>query len=300
VSAGSAGVLIDGTRTVQLPVAGSTPAAAAAALQATFTVGSGTITAILATGSGNAIVVDGTTLSQGGPAITVDGTQVSVGTAGLVVDGMQTIPKSDFEPTVASASQGVLTLGGSIITAVAASGTDAAIVIDGTTLSPGGSAIVVDGTTLSAGPSGIVIDGTQIMHLSAPEPTPTDALQTILTLGDSTITAFVPSKSGDAIIVNGTTLSVGGSAITLDGTEFSAGTAGLVIGGTRTVSRETTTDESRPTEGTGTSAFDTPTATNLGSTSVSAQSAGRRTFRAPGEWFSVLFGVCALLGVAWG
>lgn len=297
VSAGSGGVVINGKQTVRLPNSGQSPTAA---LQATFAVGSSTITAILATGSDHAIVVDGTTLSQGGPAITVDGMQVSVGTAGLLVDGTQTISKSDFEPTAASASQAVLTLGGSTITAAAASGIGAAIVIDGTTLSPGGSAIVVDGTTLSAGPSGIVIDGTRSVHLSAPAPTSTDALQTFLTLGDSTITAFVPSKSDDAIIVNGTTLSVGGLAITLDGTELSAGTAGLVVGGTRTVSRETTTDDSRATEGSGAGVPGAPTVTDSSSTSNSAQSGGRRAFRAQGEWLFVLFGVCTLLGVAWG
>jgi hypothetical protein len=298
VSAGSGGVVIDGTQTVKLPV--DKPRPAAAALQATFATGSSTITTILATGRGNAIVVDGTTLSQGGSAITVDGTQLSVGTAGLVVDDSHTILVSNFE--AAATSEAVFTLGGSAITAVAASGTGAAIVIDGTTLSRGGSAIIVDGMKLSAGSARLVVDGTRTISLSSveSEPTPTDVLRTVLTLGDSTITAVLPSESGDAIVVNGTTLSVGGSAITLDGTELSAGTVGLVVEGTRTVSRETTTDESRATEGSGTNAPDTPTVTDLGSTSDPAQSAGRRAFCAQGEWLSVLLGVCTLLGVAWG
>lgn len=64
--------------------------------------GSSTITAILAEVSENAVVIDGTTLSQGGSAITVDGRQVSVGTAGLVVDGSQIIPMSAFNTPIAT------------------------------------------------------------------------------------------------------------------------------------------------------------------------------------------------------
>jgi hypothetical protein len=79
----------------------------------------------LATGTGSAVVVDGTILSPGGSAITVDGTQLSVGTAGLVVDGSRTIPFSELEsvPTAIATSQAVLTLGSSTITALAGSRT---------------------------------------------------------------------------------------------------------------------------------------------------------------------------------
>jgi len=295
VSVGSAGVVVDGTRSVQLSDSKSSPTAAAS--RAILTVGSSTITAILATGSNSAIVVDGTTLSQGGPAVTVDGTLVSAGTAGLVVDGAQTIPISDFEPTAASVPQDVLTLGDSAITAFAASGTNHAIVIDGTTLLPGDPAITVDGTKFSVETAGLIVDGTWTIPLSAAgsRPTSMDGLQTVLTIGDSTITAVLPSGSGRAIVVNGTTLSPGGSAVTVDGTELSAGTAGLVIGGTNTVSPKTTMGGPQSTDGSGTGAPDAPTATDLGSTSASGQSGALRAKR---EWSLVLFGICVSLGVA--
>lgn len=297
VSAGSAGLVIDGEQTVQLPGEGLVPTAATS--QAVLTIGSSTITAILATRSGNAIVVDGTTLSPGGSPVTVDGTHVSAGTGGLVVNGAQTVRISKFEavPTAAAASQAVLTIGSSTITAMAASGLDAAIVIDGTTLSPGGSAITVEGTKLSAGPAGLVVDGTRTIQLSAlkPAPTPTDAWQTVLTLGDSTIAAILSSASGKTIVVNGTTLSPGGSAITVDGTQLSAGTAGLVVGGTITVAYKTTASGPQATEGAGTGASDTPTATDSSSTSDSAQSGGHHNFRFEGEWLTVLLGLCISL-----
>jgi hypothetical protein len=237
VTAGSAGLVIDGTRTVQLPSGGSVPCGVAS--QAVLTLGSSTITAILAAGSGNTFVVDGTTVSPGGSAITVDGTQLSAGTAGLVVAGTQTIPVSKFDPvpTADAVSQAVVTLGNDAITTFIPSGAGATIVVDGTMLSAGGSAITVDGTRLSAGTTGLVVGGTQTIPFAEIRASATLAapLQTVLTVGSSTITAILPSRSSDSIVVDGTTLSPGGSAITVDGTRLSVGTAGLVIGGTQTI-----------------------------------------------------------------
>lgn len=253
----------------------------------------------MATGTGSAVVVDGTILSPGGSAITVDGTQLSVGTAGLVVDGSRTIPFSELEsvPTAIATSQAVLTLGGSTITALAGSRTGDTILIDGFTLSPGGSAITIDGTKISAGPDGIVIVGTQTIHLSAAQstPTPSIALQAVLTLGGNTITAFMPSRSGEAIIVDGTTLSPGGPSITIDGTELSAGTGGLVVGGTSTVFPKTTGDGSRAIGGSSTGAPEAATATESSSTSDSAYSGGQSAVHSQGVWICVVFGLCMTL-----
>jgi hypothetical protein len=303
VSAGSAGLVIDGKQTVQLPADGLVPTAATS--QAILTIGSSTITAILATRSGNAIVVDGTTLSQGGSPITIDGTQVSAGTDGLVVNGAQTVRISKFEavPTAAAASQAVLTVGGSTITATAASGLDAAIVIDGTTLSPGGLAITVNGTKLSAGSAGLVVEGTRTIQLSAlnSAPTSTNAWQTVLTLGDSTITAILSSGSGNAVVVNGTTLSPGGPAITKDGTRLSAGTAGLVVGDTSTIVHKTTADGPQATEGAGTGSSDAPSATDADNAleTTQSESGGQHTSRLQREWFCILFGSWILLSISW-
>jgi hypothetical protein len=371
VSAGSAGLVIDGTRTVGLPNGGLGPAGVAS--QAILTLGSSTVTAVLAAGIGNAIVIDGTTVVPGGSAITVDGTRLSAGTAGLVIAGTQTIPRSAFDPapTAAAASQAVFTLGSDIITAFVPPGAVATIVVDGTTLSAGGSAITVDGTRLSAGTAGLVIGGTQTIPvadigsataaaaglqtvltigsstITATLPsrsgntivvdgttlspggstitvdgtvlsigtaglvvggtqtipfasmgsatTSSNALQTVLIIGSSTITATLPFGTGNIIVVDGTTLSPGGSAITVDDTELSAGTAGLVAGGTRTVALTATTGGSQTTDRTVTSSPTTPAATDPGSTSESAQSDGQRPSIAYRGWLCVLMGMWALL-----
>jgi photosystem II stability/assembly factor-like uncharacterized protein len=246
VSAVSAGLMVGGTQTIPL----SDPAlvSAGASSQAIFTLGGSLITAFLPSGTGNAIVVDGTTLSPGGLAATISGTVVSAGSAGLVIGSTQTIPLSNLRSASDdAASQAVFTLGHSPITAFLPSGTGKAIVIDGTTVSLGGPAATIDGTVVSAGGAGLVIGGTQTIPWSNAGSMflATDS-QAVITLGGRTFTAFLASGTGHAIVVDGTTLSLGGPAATIDGTVVSAGTAGVVIGGTQTIpwsnARSTSTD----------------------------------------------------------
>jgi hypothetical protein len=294
VSAGSAGLVVGGTQTVPLPNPES--ASAGASSQAVFTLGGSPITVFLPSGTSNAIVVDGTTLSPGGPAATMSGTIVSAGSAGLVVGGTQTIPLSDFGSASAdTASQAILTLDGSPITAFLPSGTGNAILIDGTTLSLGGPAATISGTVVSAGSAGLVIGGTQTVPWSETGSTSTAAAsQAVITLGSSTITAILASGTGKAIIVDGTTLLPGGPAITVDGTEISAGTAGLVIGGTRTVSLTATAGTSQSPSGRPTSSPADPSAAADPSTSTT-QSGSRRAFNALSGWLYVVVASCIVL-----
>lgn len=289
ISAGSAGLVVDGSQTIPLTDVVPPPTAAAAS-QTVLTLGSSTITAILPSGTGNAIVVDGTTLTPGGSAATIGGAVVSVGNAGLVVDGSRTIPLTAIASMPTDPSQAIITLGSSTITAVSLSGTGNKIVVDGTTLSPGGSAITIDGTELSVGTAGIVVGGTRTAAFTAVTPKPTGevASQVVLTLGGSTITAMSPSGAGDKIIIDGTTLSPGGSAITIDGTELSAGTAGLVVGGTKTASLTATASLTQASGRSSSSPADTPTAADPGSTASNTQSGGRRAFAAQQAWLYVL------------
>lgn len=169
-SSGSAGLIVDGTSAVPLP---STCGPHSGAV---FTVGSQVLTASAADQTqSSAIVVDGTTLLVGGSAATIAGTVVSAGSAGLVVGGTQTVPLSNGDSTSnGKSSPSVLTLGSSTITAGLAQGTGNVVVIDGTTLSPGGSAVTIDGTEVSAGTAGLVIGGAETESFS----TTTDRSQT--------------------------------------------------------------------------------------------------------------------------
>lgn len=293
ISAGSAGLVIDGSQTI--PLTGVIPpptAAAAAASQAILTLGSSTITAILPPGTGNAMVIDGTTLMAGESAATIAGAVVSVGDGGLVIDGSQTFPLTAIASMPTAASQAVLTLGSSTITAVSLSGTGDKVVVDGTTLSLGGPAIAIDGTELSLGTAGLVVGGTRTAVLTGTVPKPTDGLasQTVLTLGGSTITAISPLGAGDKIVIDGTTLSPGGSAIILDGTELSAGTAGLVIGGTKTASLTATASPTQTNGRSTSSSADTPTPADPDSTASTTQSGGQRDFSAHQVWWYPLLG----------
>jgi hypothetical protein len=296
ISAGSAGLVVGGTKTVPLPNPGS--ASAEASSQAILTLGDSPITAFLPPGTGNAIVVDGTTLSPGGSAATISGTVVSAGSAGLVVGGTQTIPLSEFGSVSAdTASQAVFTLGSSPVTAFLPSSTGSAIVIDGTTLSLGGPAATIDGTVVSAGNAGVVIGGTQTIPWSqAGSASARTASEAVLTLGSSTITAMLASGTGHAIIVDGTTLSAGGPAITVDGTEISVGTAGLVIGGTKTVPFTATDGPSQISSGRQTSSSaDHSAAADPSSTTSTTQSGGQRSFEALSKWLCVVLASCIVL-----
>jgi hypothetical protein len=298
-SSGSAGLMIGGTQTVLLSNPGSESAEASS--QAVFTLGDSHITAFSPSGTGNAIVIDGTTLSSGGSVATISGTVVSAGSAGLVVGGTQTIPLSNFgSASDDTASQAVFTLGSSPITAFLPSGKGNAIVLDGTTLSPGGSAATISGTIISAGNAGLVVGGTQTIPWSNAGPTSTaSASQAVITLGSSTVTAILASGTGHAIIVDGTTLSPGGSAITVDGTQVNAGTAGLMIGGTRTVSFAATASPSQSSSGRHTSSSDgSSAAADPSSMTSTTQSGSQRAFEAHPGWLGVALACCIAL-VTW-
>lgn len=169
-SSGSTGLIIDGTSAVPLPSTGGQDSAAV------FTIGSQILTAsAVDKAQSSAIVVDGTTLVVGGSAATIAGTVVSAGSAGLVVGDTQTVPLSNGDSASnGKSSQSVLTLGSNTITAILPQGTGDVVVVDGTTVSPGGSAVTIDGTEVSAGTAGLVIGGTETESFT----TTTDRSQT--------------------------------------------------------------------------------------------------------------------------
>ena len=159
---------------------------------------------------------NGIALTQGGSAITVSSTRISLGPSAVVV-GTSTIPLSTLSPTTS-----LLQIGSQTFTALR--GSEKGFEIDHTTLFPGSSAISVGGTRYSMNEAGSLIAGTSTIALAtAGSSNPTDSA---LTAGGET---FTPLGSM-AVVVDGSTLSVGGFAITEDGTKLSLASNGLVVG----------------------------------------------------------------------
>ena len=158
----------------------------------------------------------GVALTQGGSAITVSGTRISLGPSGVVV-GSSTIPLSTLTPTTS-----LLQIGSQTFTALR--GNEKGFEIDHTPLLPGSSAISVDGTRYSIDEAGSLISGTSTIALATAGSSNTS--DSALTAGGET---FTPLGS-TAVVVDGSTLSVGGSAITEDGTKVSLASSGLVVG----------------------------------------------------------------------
>jgi hypothetical protein len=190
LSAGAAELVLDGTQTI--PLSHTEPAPTTTASQVVLTLGSRTIAAFLPLGTGNAIIIDGTTLTPGGSPVTIGSAIVSAGNAGLEVDGTKTIPLANTRSTlIPTASQAVLTLGSRTITAFSPLGTGNEIILDGTTLSPGGSAATIDGTEASAGTAGIVVGGTRTVSFT----TAGDSPQTTTRSVSASSTKLDPSST---------------------------------------------------------------------------------------------------------
>lgn len=88
------------------------------------------------------------------------------------------------------------------------------MVVDGTTLSPGGSAAVINGQTISDDVSGGLVGvGASGTSTLSPATSAGDGDAQTLAFGSLTVTASaVPGRSG-AFVVDGTTLSPGGSGV---------------------------------------------------------------------------------------
>ena len=234
--AGGAGTTINGA-TVSAAVGGLVVGSSTVAIsrespsatsQAILTVGGQTLTAVAQPQSGlpTAIVVAGATLSPGGPATTFHGTVISAASNGAILVGSQTIPLS----AAITPSQVVVTLDGQVFTAQASSGAGGAIVVVGSTLSPGGPPATISGAVLSAASQGLVIGGTEtIAFTTLAQPA------MVFTLSGQAHTAL--ESAGGVLVVDGSvTLTPGGSATTVSGAVYSAASSGLVIDGSSTVS----------------------------------------------------------------
>lgn len=191
VSLNPSGLLFIGSSSTNLVAPPSSPN--------TFAVGGHTFTA-----DSTGFELDGSTLLPGGAAITVSGTRISLAPSGILIVG-----SSSIDLLAKSLASDVFTAGGLTFTAESS-----AVVVDGTTLVPGGPAATISGTPISlkAGKgSGILIIGTSTINLPAHTSAPN-----IITAGGLTFTS-----ESSAIIVDGTTLLPGGPGATISGTPVS-------------------------------------------------------------------------------
>lgn len=147
----------------------------------------------------NAVVLDGTTLTNGGPATTIDGTRISVGPSGVVV-GSKTIPLP--AGTAPQATRGGLAA------AIAGAIADAA----GEMAASGIVGGIVNAVGSLAGAHQIVGDGA------------------VITIGSDSVTAMETiNAAGDTmVIIGGEALAIG-DVITTDGHQISVGASGLVL-----------------------------------------------------------------------
>ena len=175
---------------------------------AVFTVGGKPYTA----NAGEPIAIGGTTLSPGGPGATINGQPISLGPNGVQV-GQSHVPftTNGAEPRV------VFTVDGQTYTA----GEDQPVVIDGTTLSPGGPGATINGQPVSLGP-----DGVQVGQGHVPFTTNGAEPSAVFTVGGQTYTA----GEDQPVIIDGTTLSQGGSGATISGQVVSVGSDGIIVG----------------------------------------------------------------------
>lgn len=204
VSLSPSGTVVFGDSSIDLLTPTSTPTSKI------FAMGGHTFTA-----EPNGFAIMWSTLLPGGAAITISGTPVSLAASRALIIGSSSVNLAGQQSAL-----NVFTAGGLIFTAESS-----AVVVDGTTLMPGGPAVTISGTpvSLKAGKdSGVLVIGTSSISLPAYSSTPKT-----FTFGSLTFTA---QSSG--VVIDGSTLVPGGPGATISGTPVSTDTggSGLVVG----------------------------------------------------------------------
>lgn len=161
--------------------------------------------------------VDGSRVIPGGTPVILSGTIVSLSLSGVLIIG-----DSSISLPTQTVAPGVYAVAGLAITAQASG----AVVIDETTIVPGGLGATISGTPISLAPSGGVLAiGSSTYTLPIPT-TQVDGVK-LITAADLLFTRIL---SGAAIF-NRTSIFPGGSAIIISGTQVSLNTQGSLIVG---------------------------------------------------------------------
>ncbi|KAI9681693.1 MAG: hypothetical protein M1822_007045 [Bathelium mastoideum] len=195
-------------------------------------------------GDNGVLVVDGKTLllRPGDPAATENVPGISVASDGLRV-GSMTAPLSGVtrEAEFTDAH-------GFVRTAfeVAHAGSED-ISVDGKTLSVGGPAVTLDGQVISVGSAGLIVGGSKTVLFRTTDVPAAAITKATFDIGSSKLTAI--EDGGDAVVIDGITLSVGGPVATIDGALISDGPNGVVTGASTTVPFVTTETTSSRSDG---------------------------------------------------
>ncbi|OAL46031.1 hypothetical protein IQ07DRAFT_647672 [Pyrenochaeta sp. DS3sAY3a] len=176
-----------------------------------------TATAILGegpggTGTATSILVSGTLFSEGGPPITLPGgivlSEAPAGTGIVVVDpssgATSTLPFSDvpgiYTPDTTPAPTALVTIGGTVYTAVSRGGS---VVIPelGITVTSGGAPVTVSGTVVSDAGGGTVVVGTTTEGFRGPRETGTGTGVAAATGGAVRVRGFDTFEDGKEAII---------------------------------------------------------------------------------------------------
>lgn len=166
----------------------------------------------------SALKVGDLTLHPGGAGATISGTPIGFAKSDSLVIGRNTLKLPD--PHLSS-----FTISGHVFYAYSPS-----LLVDGTTMTPGGSAIVLSGTPIRLDSIGdVVIGGRTIKISNVPTSTP-----------KFTVDGHVFAGNPSVLSVDGKTLVAGAAAITLAGTPVSLDTSGTLRLGTSEIPLITT------------------------------------------------------------
>lgn len=226
LSAASPGLVIDSS-TIAFPLAD--PAVGPGPAKTQVSIGGNVVTISRVSGAEGAVVIGGTTLSQGGPALVTQGQIVSVGSQGIVLGGT-TVALPAADPQATTEAPSTITYAGHTYTVAPDAGSNN-IVVDGSfTLSAGGAAISMNGQDLSADPAGLVLGSSTIPLAMDPLTTDASRISTVMTIDGQTFTAVEDPGASNAIVFDESdTLTAGGSAQTIAGHIISVGSSMLVI-----------------------------------------------------------------------
>ncbi|KAL9089984.1 MAG: hypothetical protein Q9165_005513 [Trypethelium subeluteriae] len=199
--------------------------------------------------SDGGVVIGSATLSPG-ELITLSGPSNSFASSEIIVKSSTIIFSTSVNLDAAAQSaqvEAIFTIHGHTYTADEVAGRSDLVVIDGTTLLPGGQALTVDGEILTLGPAGLeaesatnsrvlipltsaILKPASTLHstnievttysvpfptTSAPEP------EAVFTVDGHVYTAYAISGQSREVLINGTTLSMGGAPLTLDDEQVS-------------------------------------------------------------------------------
>ena len=208
ISLSPAGTLVIGSSSIALPRANGQENS-----PTTFNVDGVTIQA-----EPSAAVLNGIALTPGSPGTTINGNSVSLEQGGTLVVGTKRL----VLPTAPIPTPKAFNLDGMTIQTISS-----AVLIDGTTLTPGGPGISMNGKRISLEHDGILDIGTGRFALppaAAREPPPPNGFN----LNGMTVQA----RPSAAAVINGITLTAGGPGRTINGSSVSLEASGILDIGT--------------------------------------------------------------------